>query len=258
MCVIGVDVGAATTKAVVINSNQKIIGLNITKSGADLKKSSQAVYESAVKSAGVKKTDVNLITATGFGRNNVTGANQAITEITAHAQGAYQCFSRKITVIDIGGQDNKIIKIDQSGKVINFKMNRKCAAGTGAFIEEISYKMDIPISRLNQIAKKSKKDLQLGSFCTVFTATEILTKIREGEPKENIIRGVFYSVAKRITEMDTLEGEVVITGGVIAHNDIMIDILKSITGKLVLVPPEPQLTGAYGAALLGLKSLGDK
>ena len=157
-------------------------------------------------------------------------------------------------MVDIGGQDNKIIRVDKDGKIINFKMNRKCAAGTGAFIEEIAYKMDTPLSELNAIAKKATKDISLGSFCTVFTGTEILTKIREGEIKENIVKGVFLAVAKRVIEMDRFDKEIVMTGGVVAHNDIMIDIIKSMTNTKTSMPPNPQIIGAYGAALLSTDS----
>lgn len=255
MYILGIDIGAAYTKSVIINQDKKILASHVTKSGADLASAGKLVYQESLTKAGIQKDEIKLITATGFGRNNVAYANRTITEITAHAKGAYHYFPRPITIIDIGGQDNKIIKMDNTGHIVNFKMNRKCAAGTGAFIEEIAYKMDLPVSELNQLAKKSTEDLQLGSYCTVFTATEILTKIREGKSKENIVRGIFSSVAKRIIELDPLEGEVVMTGGVIAYNDILLEIISSMVNKQVLVPPNPQLIGAFGVALFGLDSL---
>lgn len=250
----GIDIGASSAKAVIINAAGKILGSAIRKSGADLSKSGGVVFEKALESAGLKPSQITLVATTGYGRTNLSFANQTITEITCHARGVYHYFPRAITIIDIGGQDNKVIKLDKDGKVLNFKMNRKCAAGTGAFIEEIAYKMDIPLKDLNALAKKSTKNLQLGSYCTVFTATEILSKIREGEKIENIIHGVFISVVKRIIEMDPLEGEVVLTGGVVAHNDVIITLLSEMTGRKVLVPPEPQLTGALGAALITIKT----
>jgi predicted CoA-substrate-specific enzyme activase len=255
MFIAGIDVGASYTKAVLIDFSKKIIAFHVHKSGSDIINSSQAAYAESLRSAGIDKKEVSLVVATGFGRYNIAFANQTITEISAHARGVYHYFPRPVTVIDIGGQDNKIIRLDEKGNIANFKMNRKCAAGTGAFIEDIAYKMDLPLSDLNKLAKKATEDLVLGSYCIVFTATEILTKIREGKSKENIIRGVFSSVAKRIVELDPLESELVMTGGVIAYNDILIEIMGKMIGKKISIPPDPQLIGAYGAALFGLNGL---
>lgn len=261
MYTVGIDVGASTTKAVVINKDKVIVGKYLTKSGAELVKAIQLVYYEALRQAGfsteegIIPSEVQLIVGTGFGRTSIPFKNRMITEISCHSAGAYYYFPYPITVIDIGGQDNKVIKVDKNGKVIYFKMNRKCAAGTGAFIEEIAYKMGIPLEELNELAKKSTKDLALGSYCTVFSATEILTKIREGVAKEDIIRAVFTSVVKRIIEMDPLEGEIVVTGGVVAHYDVITQILGRILNKTILVPPEPQFIGAFGAAILGLNSI---
>jgi predicted CoA-substrate-specific enzyme activase len=258
MFAFGIDIGASATKAVVIDRTKRIIASHIHKTGIDLKEAGQSSYNETLRKASLKPADISLIAATGFGRNNVPYADRTITEITCHAAGAYHYFPKAITVIDIGGQDNKIIKLDEKGLVASFKMNRKCAAGTGAFIEEIAFKIDVPVSELNKIARQSTKDVEIGSFCTVFTGTEILAKIRAGEKKEDIIRGVFLAVAKRVVEMDTLEGEIVLTGGVVAHNDIVISVFSTMLNKAILVPPEPQLTGAFGAALIALKNLVDK
>ncbi len=115
-------------------------------------------------------------------------ADSVITEISAHAKGAYHYFPKKITIIDIGGQDTKIIKIDSKGKILGFKMNRKCAAGTGSFLEEIAYKLNIQLNEMNKLASKSDKETSLSSFCTVFASTEILTRIKEGEKVEDMVR----------------------------------------------------------------------
>ena len=246
----GIDIGASATKAVIIDEAKKIVGSHVCRSGADLAGSAQAAYDEALKQAGLKAGDVGLLAATGFGRNNFPAAHCTITEISCHSLGSFHYFPKAITIIDIGGQDNKLIHVDQNGCIMNFKMNRKCAAGTGAFLEEVAYKMDIPLEKLNGLARQSIQDVSLGSFCTVFTGTEILTKIREGKKKEDIIRGAFCSVARRIIEMDPLIGAVVLTGGVVAHNNILAEILGSVINKKVLVPPSPQLIGALGAALL--------
>jgi len=251
---VGIDIGASAVKVIIINKERQIVSQSIRKSGVDLIVSAQNALEEA-KNAIKLAPHITQVVSTGFGRNNLTLTQRTITEISAHSKGVYYYFPKALTIIDIGAQDNKIIHIGSNGHLVNFKMNRKCAAGTGAFLEEIAYKMDIPLDKLNSLAKNSANPVELGSYCTVFTATEILSKIREGKKKEDIIRGVFSSVVKRIIEMDSLEGEVVITGGVIAHNDVIVDLLRSYFKKEVLVPPLAQFTGAIGAALTAYQSV---
>jgi predicted CoA-substrate-specific enzyme activase len=151
--------------------------------------------------------------------------------------------------VDIGGQDSKIIKLDKVGRRISFKMNRKCAAGTGAFLEEIAYKLDIPLGDLNGLAQMAKTTAKIGSYCTVFTATEILDRIRAGEKLDDIVRGLFDSIAKRIIEMDTLTGRTIMTGGVVAYNAIVAELLSARAGVEIEIAPHPQEMGAFGAAL---------
>jgi len=241
----GIDVGASAVKVVIINEQKEVVAKALRKTGLDIITSAQSAFDQA-------KGDITnpiKMMATGFGRANLPFVQGAITEISAHSKGVYYYFPKALTIIDIGAQDNKVIHLDSNGQMINFKMNRKCAAGTGAFLEEIAYKMDIPIAELNALAKGSDSPVELGSYCTVFTATEILTRIREGKKKEDIIRGVYSSVIKRIIEMDPLQGQVAITGGVVAHNDVIVDLLRKYTQMDVLIPPIAQFTGALGAAL---------
>ena len=245
----GIDVGASAVKVVIINDKKEVVAKALRKTGLDIVNSAQSAFDEA------KGTITNpiKIVATGFGRTNLPFVQGTITEISAHSKGVYYYFPKALTVIDIGAQDNKVIHLVNSGYMVSFKMNRKCAAGTGAFLEEIAYKMDIPITELNALAKRSDNPVELGSYCTVFTATEILSRIREGKKKEDIIRGVYSSVVKRIVEMDPLQSEVAITGGVIAYNDVIVDLLKKYTQKDVLVPVMPQFTGALGAALTAME-----
>lgn len=246
----GIDVGTSYIKVVLINGNNKIIGTFTGRTGSNLKNSLNTGFKMAISKPNIVVDDIKHITATGFGRNNVPFANSKITEIKAHAKGVYFYFPKKITIIDIGGQDTKIIKIDEEGKTIGFKMNRKCAAGTGSFLEEISYKLNIPLGKMNILATKSSKETALGSFCTVFASTEILTRIKEGEKTEDMIKSAFESVVKRVIEMDTLKGPIVITGGVIEYNDIILKILGKYVGNDICTTPYPQLNGAIGAALI--------
>ena len=246
----GIDVGTSYIKVVIIDGNDEIIGSFTERSGADLQMSITSAFEGSVSAANVSQGGIKHITATGFGRRNVSIADSTKTEISCHAKGAFHHFPKRITIIDIGGQDTKVIKIDEQGKRFGFKMNRKCAAGTGAFLEEIATRLGLQMDEMNTLASKSTENKALGSYCTVFASTEILTRIKEGEKVEDMVKSAFESVAKRVIEMDTLEGTIVMTGGVVAYNDIILKILARYTGNEIMTPPHPQLTGAFGAALL--------
>lgn len=246
---VGIDVGASRTKTAVLDENRNLIGHCVLKSGTDFTIASNNCLETSLEMAGVSYSDIVRATSTGYGRKNVSVADFSRTEISCHGKGCYYYFPEALTIIDIGGQDNKIIKLDQTGRRVSFKMNRKCAAGTGAFLEEMSPRLDIPLEEMNQLATLSKSMVELGSFCTVFSATEVLEKIRAGKKVEDIVKGLFFSVAKRVLEMDSLTEQIVMTGGVVAHNRYLVDMVAEITGKPILVPEFPQLTGAIGAAL---------
>jgi predicted CoA-substrate-specific enzyme activase len=255
---IGIDVGASTTKAVILDDNAKILGHSVIHSGADFGAAAKNVLRKA--SAGLKKEylDRGLVISTGYGRRNVPFAELTRTEISCHAKGSFHFFQRAHTLIDIGGQDSKIVKIDDTGKRTGFKMNRKCAAGTGAFLEEIANRLKIKIEKLNGLAEKATKNVTIGSYCTVFTATEILTKIRQNVRVEDIIKGIFESVIKRALEMDPLDGNIAMSGGVVAHNPYFVKICEQKLGRDIFVPPFPQLIGALGAALFALETKGGK
>ena len=156
--------------------------------------------------------------------------------------------------MDIGGQDNKVVSVDGRGRAVYFKMNRKCAAGTGAFLEEIAHRLAISPARLSRVAKTAKGRVEIGSYCTVFTCTEIIHHIREGASPEGILRGCYESVVKRILEMDPLDGEVALSGGVIATHPVIADILAEKLGRAPFVPPQAQFVGALGAALMNRES----
>jgi predicted CoA-substrate-specific enzyme activase len=245
----GVDVGASTTKAVILNQDNQVLGHSVTNSGADFRGAAESAFREALAGARAASPHDCRVVSTGYGRRNVPFARESKTEISCHARGSYHHFPHAHTLIDIGGQDSKIIKVDENGKRTGFKMNRKCAAGTGAFLEEIAYRLKLPIEDLNGLAENARKEVQLGSFCTVFTATEILAKIREGVEVKDLVKGVFGSVIKRAFEMDPLEGEIVMSGGVVAHNPFFVAMFEERLGQKIFVPPLPQLTGAFGAAL---------
>lgn len=255
---VGIDIGASTTKAIIINEKREVLGYSVNDSGADFQAAAEKAFKNSQEKAKAKTvaSDRWLIVSTGYGRRNVPFESTSMTEISCHARGSYHHFPHAHTLIDIGGQDSKIIKINDFGKRINFKMNRKCAAGTGAFLEEIANRLKLPIEDLNDLAEKASKEVQLGSFCTVFTATEILAKIRAGVKVENLIKGIFGAVIKRALEMDPLDGNIVMSGGVVAYNPFFKEMFSMKLGKEIFVPPLPQFTGAFGAALYALEEKG--
>ena len=251
---VGADVGSSRTKVAVMDSDKHLLGHAVKKSGIDFTATVQECLEVSLKMAGVKPADVVNAISTGYGRKNVTFASDTKTEIGCHGSGCYLYFPKTITIIDIGGQDNKIIKLDEKGHRTNFKMNRKCAAGTGAFLEEMSARLDVPLEEMDGLAAQSENMVKLGSFCTVFSATEVLENIRHGKKIEDIVKGVFFSVIKRVLEMDSMTENVVMTGGVVAHNPYLIKMAEELISRKVLVPEHPQLTGAIGAALYAMDS----
>ena len=249
----GVDIGASAAKLVVIDRDGRPVGRAVRRSGVDYAASATACLTEALSRAGLDEGQVERSMSTGYGRHNVPWTAGSATEIACHSKGAFSHFEREMTIVDIGAQDSKVIRIDDRGRRINFQMNRKCAAGTGSFLEEIALRLDLGVAELNGLAEQSTKDVTLGSFCTVFTATEILAKIRAGERVEDIVKGAFRSVVKRVVEMCTVDGALVMTGGVVAHNPILATLAEEAFKTPPLVPPDPQCTGALGAALFALE-----
>lgn len=248
----GVDVGSCTTKAVIVGSDHKIVASHVAYSGTDFESASRESWEACLESARISASNVGPVVSTGYGRNSVPFADMSLTEISCHGRGCLHYFPGPITVIDIGGQDNKIIKLDKLGQRVSFKMNRKCAAGTGAFLEEMALRLRIPTETLNELASAADGEVPLGSYCTVFSATEVLEKIKAGHPVNRIVRGLFRSVVKRVLEMDTLTDTVVISGGVIQYNPFLADMIREHSSGPVHIPPKPQIVGALGAALYSL------
>ena len=248
----GIDIGSTTAKAVIVDSQGVILAQTILRSGYDFAAVAHDVFQEALQASGLQRELVTAIVSTGYGRRNVDFADEQRTEIFCHARGVHHYFPEPVTVVDIGGQDNKVIHIGAGGERLGFTMNRKCAAGTGAFIEEIAYRLDLPLGDLNRMAEEAESEVTIGSFCTVFSCTEILGMARRGVPIDDIIKGVFRSVVKRVAEMDALDGKVVMTGGVVDHNPIVGVMLGEAIGRSVEIPAHPQAIGALGAALIAL------
>lgn len=249
----GLDLGSSRAKLVLIDKDKNILGQTIVRSGSNFNTTANNALSKVLSENNLYKNDLIATVSCGYGRENVEYANAHKTELGCHAKGSFHYFPFAINVIDIGGQDNKIIKIDEEGKRRSFKMNRKCAAGTGAFIEEMAMRLDLNISDLNNIAKTAQNTVTIGSYCTVFSATEVLEHIRHGKKVEDLVKGIFASVIKRIIEMDSFEDRIVMSGGVVQHNPLIAELMSKEIGKEVLTAEYPQLSGAMGAALYALE-----
>ena len=244
----GVDSGSWNTKAAVVDGDLRVLGTWVVRSGADLAGAAEQAYRGALEAAGVAGDAVRSVWATGFGRANVAFAQGSRTELDCHARGVRHYVSGAVAVVDIGGQDAKVIRLDERGRRVSHRMNRKCAAGTGSFIDEMALRLDVPVGDLHRLASGFREELELGSFCTVFSGTELLAAIRKGHRPADLARAAYKSVVKRILEMDVLDGEVAATGGVVAHHPMVVELLSEALGRKVLVPPHPQEMGAFGAA----------
>ena len=249
----GIDLGSSTIKTVIINENKKILGSFVRKSSTDFESSLNIALQEALKKASRERDEIANIISTGYGRNIPSFVNGTKTEIACHSKGCYHYFPKEITVVDIGAQDSKVIKLDAMGRTREFKMNRKCAAGTGSFLEEMAYKMEVPLDTLDSLARNATSPVEIGSYCTVFAATEVLEKIRRGEQIGNISKGLFVSIVQRILEMDVLSGTIILTGGVIAFNRVLAELLSLAVSGTIEIAPHPQEMGAFGAALFALE-----
>jgi predicted CoA-substrate-specific enzyme activase len=245
----GIDSGSWTTKAIVIDDATAVIGKAVVRTDAELSSAAERSFAEALEDAGVERSDLEAIWATGFGRQSVSFADSTRTELDCHARGVRHYIPGALTVVDIGGQDAKVIRLDEDGRRISHRMNRKCAAGTGSFLEEMSLRLGVRIDQFHDLALKFEEEFELGSFCTVFTGTEVLAAIRQGRRPSDLARAGYRSVVRRILEMDVLDGPLVGTGGVIAHHPMVLELIEEALGTPVQVPPHPQEIGAFGAAL---------
>ena len=246
----GIDIGSTMTKVVIFSD--KVEASFIGPTGPEHRKLANKVMEEALARAQLKFEDLRYIVATGYGRINVPFADRQVTEITCHAKGLHHLLPTVKTIVDIGGQDSKGIKIND-GKVTSFVMNDKCAAGTGRFLEIIADSLGVPLEKLGEISLTADRAAEISSTCTVFAEHEVINKLANGETIPNLIAGIHESVATRVYALVNklkIEPDVAITGGG-AKNIGLVTALEGKFGYPILVPPEPLITGALGAALVG-------
>ena len=248
---VGIDAGSSATKCVVLDARGNLLGHHVVSSGFSYEEAAEIVLEQALFMAEGTREEIAACVSTGYGREHVGIAHRNLTEITCHARGARQWYPEVRNIIDIGGQDTKIIRLNDRGRMADYRMNAKCAAGTGTFLESIAMRLGMPLADIDELAMRSKTPMVLNSYCTVFAGTEVLECIKAGKPRDDISMGLFRSIASRIYEMiASHDGPVAATGGVVAHCRAMVRALEERLETKVLLPPHPQLAGAYGAALL--------
>lgn len=250
---VGMDAGSSATKCVIVDGDGCLVGKHLVASGFDFAEAAQDTLARALLEAEGEKEDINYCVATGYGRDRIATADRLVTEITCHARGAREWYPQVRSIIDIGGQDTKVIHVNADGRMADYRMNAKCAAGTGTFLESIALKLGVPLREIDELAMKCTSETAINSYCTVFAGTEVIERIKAGQRREDISMGLFRSIASRVVEMlASRDGPIGATGGVVAHCRAMVRALEEALETEVLLPPLPQHAGAYGAALIAL------
>jgi len=247
----GIDIGSTMTKVVVIDETDNLRSAVKGPTGPEHRQLANRVMAQALEQASLHIADIAFIVATGYGRVNVPFADRQLTELSCHARGVFRLFPDARTVIDIGGQDAKCMKID-NGKLIDFVMNDKCAAGTGRFLEVTAAALGIRLEDMGDISLRAREEVQISSLCTVFAQQEVVALLSRGEAIENIVAGIHNALAIRtgaLAQRLRIEPRMVLTGGG-AKNSGMVAAMKNKLGCEISVPEEPLITGALGAALL--------
>ena len=254
MLTIGLDIGSITTKIAVMNGNE-LLYTTVSFTGYNAEKAWRNLFKETLDRLQIKESSVDRIVATGYGRSCVSVASKTVTEIKCHAEGARFYKGDAQSVIDIGGQDSKFIRIDKDGNVADFVMNDKCAAGTGRFLEVMARAMEIDLNDFGKLSLRARKPSSISSMCTVFAESEVISLIAKGESRENIIAGIHNSIANRLQSMINRSGiaqPAILTGGVAQNIGIQTALEKKLKIKL-LVPKTAQVNGAIGAAILAQK-----
>ena len=248
----GIDVGSLTADAVLIDEDGKIAGYAVLPTGNNSQRAATESFKAALVRAGLSERDVGRVVSTGYSRARVQEAQASKTEIACHARGALCLFPDVGTIIDIGGQDSKAILIGKGGRVMNFAMNDKCAAGTGRFLEVMASALDVPLDKMGDLAFESQEELAISSTCTVFAESEVVSLISQGKASPDISMAVSRAIARRTAGLAARVGvrdSVVMTGGV-AKNRAVVRLLSEDIGHQIRVPEEPQIVGALGAAII--------
>lgn len=253
----GVDVGSTQTKAVIIDESKCIVARALTDTGANVTQAAQNAFDLACADGGIDPKSVGYVIGTGYGRYKVTFGDKQVTEISCHGRGAAHMFPGTGTVIDMGGQDSKAIRVKPDGEIIDFCMNDKCAAGTGRFLGAAAMALGMSLGDLGPVSLKSTKPVKISTTCTVFAEAEVLSWLGKGKAVEDILWGVHKSIASRsygLLRRTGITGEITFTGGV-AKNPGMVKALEEALGKPLNVSDDSHYMGALGAALFAMDYL---
>jgi predicted CoA-substrate-specific enzyme activase len=251
----GIDAGSRAVKIVLIDQDQTIIHTGLVDQGIEQSSLAERLLDRMLLETGNERKEIHRLVATGYGRDALDFTDTAITEITCHARGVSRLHPGVRTVIDIGGQDSKVIRLEDSGRVRDFVMNDRCAAGTGRFLEVVAGRLEMGLQEIGSYAEKAEKPSDISSMCVVFAESEIIGLLAAGEKPESIIAGVQNSIARRIASMAgrNVKCPVYFTGGV-AKISGMERVLQQTLGYPVQTAESPQFTGAFGAALLAMEN----
>jgi predicted CoA-substrate-specific enzyme activase len=255
--VAGIDVGSTQAKGVILDKDGAIVGKAIIDMETNMGTAAERVFELALANANLSATDIAFTVSTGYGRYRVTFGDLQVTEISCHARGAVAEFPNTRTVLDIGGQDTKAIRIGDSGEVTDFSMNDKCAAGTGRFLGAASFALEMPLSELGPLALKSTRPVRITTTCTVFAESEIIGHLAKGHRPEDVLMGMHHSIATRCASLVRRVGlapEVTFSGGV-SRNLAMVVLLEEVLGTPLNVSSQSHFMGAIGAGLYALDNV---
>ncbi len=257
MITAGCDIGSLTAKAVILNE-KKILGSHVMRVLNNPQDSAVKVMDMAGEKAGISLDDIKFCVGTGYGRNKIPFVNESISEIACHGKGAQWLVPKVKTVIDIGGQDCKVAKLDENGELLNFATNDKCAAGTGRFLEVMSKLLNVPLDDFGTLSEASRKTLHFSSTCTVWVQQEVIHLVNEEVPVEDIVAAINSAMAGRIAILANragVEKEVCMTGGVAKNDGVLRNLEKNLKIRIRKIKVDPQIVGALGAAIFARESL---
>ena len=255
----GIDMGAKNVKVVILEDN-KILSKGMILGGFDQKASAEKVFNETLQKAGLSRDNIEHVVATGAGKEGAPYANGEISMMGADALGGAFLFPSARTVIDVGAEEGRAVKCDEEGKMLDFVINERCAAGAGTFVEAMSRALEVKLEEMGPLALKAEKAVPMNAQCTIFAESEVVSLIHAKTPKADISRAIHDAIADRIASMTRRLGvqrDVILVGGV-AKNPGFIESLKRALGVDLLVPDEPEFVGALGAALTPTRKIGEK
>lgn len=251
MYTVGIDIGSTSGEALILNGDE-VIAWSVVDTGYNSRRAAALALDEALDGSGLAREQLDFVVATGYGRVAVEFADTQVTEISCYARGIRHLYPEVQTVVDIGGQDSKVVAVGPRGKPLDFAMNDKCAAGTGRFLEVIARALELELEEMGPSAGRARRAADISSTCTVFAESEVVTLVAEGVAREEIVAGICRSIARRVGGMARrvgVEPPVAFAGGV-AKNMGVVRALEEVLGEDLIVPEEPQIVGALGAALL--------